>query len=50
MTLLRHVEGDRFRTIRDNGDDGHEIRFIRDASGRVTHMNVHSLNLPRIGG
>jgi CubicO group peptidase (beta-lactamase class C family) len=48
MTLLRHVEGDRFRTIRDNGEDGHEIRFVRDASGRVTHMNVHSLDLQRI--
>jgi len=47
MTLLRHVEGDRFRTIRDNGDDGHEVRFLRDASGKVTHMNVHSLNVPR---
>jgi CubicO group peptidase (beta-lactamase class C family) len=48
MTMLRHIEGDRFRTIRNNGDDGHEIRFVRDASGQVTHMNVHSLNVPRI--
>jgi len=50
MTLLRHVAGDRFRTVRDNGDDGHEVRFIRDAAGQVTHMNVHSMAMPRRDG
>ncbi|MEJ2399961.1 MAG: serine hydrolase [Xanthomonadales bacterium] len=50
MTRLRHIEGDRFHTIRDNGENGHEIRFLRDESGRVTHMNVHSMDLPRVDG
>ena len=49
MTLMKHVEGDRFHTVRDDdGQAGHEIRFIRNDDGEVTHMNVHSMDLPRL--
>ena len=49
MTELKHIEGDRFHTIRgDDGQPGHEVHFIRGDDGKVTHMNVHSLDLPRL--
>jgi CubicO group peptidase (beta-lactamase class C family) len=48
MTLLKHVEGDRFRTIRSDDNPGHELVFGRDASGKVTHLDYHSISLPRM--
>ncbi len=36
MTLLKHVEGDRFQTIRSDGQPGYELLFQRDDSGRVS--------------
>jgi CubicO group peptidase (beta-lactamase class C family) len=48
LTVLKHVEGDRFHTVRDDDQPGHEIRFVRAADGKVTHMNVHSMQLPRL--
>lgn len=50
LTELRHIEGDRFHVVRGDGEPGHEIRFVRSADGTVTHMNVHSLDLPRLAG
>ena len=32
---LKHVEGDVFRRIRDDGDPGEELRFERNETGRV---------------
>jgi len=48
MTRLKRVEGDQFRTIRSDETLGHEVRFKRDASGKVTHMQQHSMTLPRM--
>jgi CubicO group peptidase (beta-lactamase class C family) len=48
LTRLNHIEGDRFNTVRDDGQPGHEIRFVRGADGEVTHMYVHSMNLPKL--
>ncbi len=49
LTLLKHVDGDRFQTVRDDDSEpGHEIRFVRGDSGDVTHMRVHSMGLPRL--
>jgi len=48
MTLLEHDEGDRFYTVRSDGEPGHEIRFIRGDEGAVSHMRTHSLELPRL--
>ena len=48
LTELKYLEGDRFHVVRNDGQPGHEIRFVRDADGQVTHMNVHSLDLPRL--
>jgi CubicO group peptidase (beta-lactamase class C family) len=48
LTELKHIEGDRFHAVRKDGKPGHEIRFVRHTDGRVTHLNVHSLNLPRL--
>ena len=49
LTALEHVEGDRFHTVRDDdGQPGHEIHFVRGEDGTVTHMRVHSMELPRL--
>ncbi|HEY5774494.1 MAG TPA: serine hydrolase [Xanthomonadales bacterium] len=48
MTRLKHIEGDRFRTIRSDDTLGHEFIFRRDASGKVTHLDYHSISLPRM--
>jgi CubicO group peptidase (beta-lactamase class C family) len=45
---LRRVSGDRFITVRDNGADGVPVAFRRDGEGRVTHLEMHSLGLPRL--
>jgi len=48
MTRLKHIEGDRFRTIRSDDTPGHEVVFRRDASGKVTHLDYHSVTSPRM--
>ena len=48
MELLQHVEGDRFHWIRSDGQPGHEIAFIRDESGQVSHLTYHSNRIPRM--
>ena len=49
LTRLEHVEGDRFHTVRQgDGEPGHEIRFLRNEEGQVTHMSVHSMDLPKL--
>jgi CubicO group peptidase (beta-lactamase class C family) len=48
MTRLRHVEGDRFRTVRSDETLGHELLFRRDDNGKVTHLEFHSISLPRM--
>lgn len=48
MVRLRHIEGDRFRTIRDDEQDGHDVVFRRGESGEVTHVVYHSIDLPRM--
>ena len=48
MVLLKRVEGDRFRTIRSDDEHGHELVFRRDESGKVTHLDFHSISLPRM--
>ena len=36
LTLLRHIEGDTFRIVRDDGTLALEMRFLRNSSGKVT--------------
>jgi hypothetical protein len=45
---LQHVEGDRFRTIRSDEQPGHEVVFIRDEAGRVSHITSHSNPQPKM--
>ena len=42
MWLLKHKEGDTFNRVRDNGSLGEEVRFEKDASGKVIRMWQHS--------
>jgi hypothetical protein len=48
IVRLKHIEGDRFHTIRSDEEAGHEVVFSRDESGRITHMIYHSKDLPRL--
>lgn len=41
LSKLRHIEGDVFRRVRDDGDLGEEVIFERDASGEVVRLRVH---------
>lgn len=48
ITNLRHSGGDRFHAVRSDDENGAEVVFRRDASGRVTHLQMHSMALPRL--
>jgi CubicO group peptidase (beta-lactamase class C family) len=48
MELLQHIESDRFHWIRSDGQPGHEIAFIRDESGQVSHLTYHSNLIPKM--
>jgi CubicO group peptidase (beta-lactamase class C family) len=48
MVLLKHIEGDRFHTIRSNEQPGHEVVFQRDSSGKITHLSYHAVSWPRM--
>jgi hypothetical protein len=39
MTMLKHVEGDTFHRIRDNGEMGEAVVFDRDENGRVYRVS-----------
>lgn len=47
ITRLRHVEGDRFRVVRQNDTLAEEVRFDRDRQGRVARIWWHSNYLDR---
>ena len=48
MVQLKHIDGDRFHTIRSDDEPGHEVAFRRDESGEVTHVIYHSIDLPKL--
>ena len=48
IVRLKHVDGDRFQTIRNDDEPGHDVVFRRDESGDVTHIVHHSIDLPKL--
>jgi len=48
IVQLERQQGDVFRTVRKDGNPGHEVRFQRDRDGNVSHMVYFSLHLPRL--
>jgi len=48
IVQLIHLEDDHFATRRDDGTRGHDVRFRRDAGGRVSHLEYFQLALPRL--
>jgi CubicO group peptidase (beta-lactamase class C family) len=48
LVRLRHIEGDRFHTIRSDDQDGHEVSFRRNAAGEVTHIVYHAVVWPKM--
>ncbi len=48
LTLLRHIEADTFRRIRDDETLGEEVIFERDKEGKVIRMVRHSNYYPKI--
>lgn len=41
MTLFKHIEGDIFRWIRDDGKLGETLVFERNESGQITRLKSH---------
>ena len=41
MTFFKHVEGDTFRRVRDNGELGEALVFERDENGTITRYQRH---------
>ena len=41
MNKLRHVNGDTFRRVRDDGELGEAFIFHRDESGAIESYSVH---------
>lgn len=41
MTLYRHIEGDTFKRVKDNGDLGETLVFERDTNGMVIRSKSH---------
>ncbi|MDP5082473.1 MAG: serine hydrolase [Winogradskyella sp.] len=41
MTMFKHVEGDTFKRIKDNGDLGETLVFERDADGTIIRYKSH---------
>ncbi len=48
LVRLKHIDGDRFRTIRSDDQDGHEVSFRRNAAGAVTHIEYHEVVWPKM--
>ena len=51
LTFLKSKGGDVFRRVRKDGSEAEEIKFLRDASGKVSsflhHSNTTLLESPR---
>ena len=41
MTLFKHVDGDTFRRVRDDGELGETLVFERNDTGQITHFKKH---------
>jgi len=41
MTMYRRVDKDHFVRIRDNGEDGENMQFIRNEDGEVVRMKYY---------
>ncbi len=48
LQLLKRVDGDVFHTVRSDQQPGHQVVFIRDESGRVSHLTYHSNPIPKM--
>ncbi len=48
LTILRHVEGNLFRRVRDDGEPGEAYEFVVNGSGQVTGLRYHSNTYPRM--
>lgn len=48
MTILKHVEGNIFRRVRDDKSLGETITFIEDEKGNIIHYVQHNNNYTKI--
>lgn len=48
MTFYKHIEGDTFRRIRDDGELGETLVFERDKNGKIIHYKLHGNYTKRI--
>lgn len=48
MTLFKHIEGDTFRRVRDDGELGETMEFERNDSGQITRFKHHGNDYSRM--
>lgn len=48
MTLFKHIEGDTFKRVRDDGELGETVVFQRDSQGKVISYTQHNNTSERI--
>lgn len=48
MTLFKHIEGDTFKRVRDDGELGETVVFQRDSRGKVISYTQHNNTSERI--
>ncbi len=48
LVKIKHIEGNRFRRIRDNDELGEEIVFEKGSDGKVVRMKRHSNFFPKV--
>lgn len=48
MSFLKHIEGDTFRSVRDDGELGEAVIFERNTDGEVMRLSRHNNYSPKI--
>ncbi|MEN8121225.1 MAG: serine hydrolase [Bacteroidota bacterium] len=47
-TIAKHIEGDKFKCVRQDGNLGADIKFERDKNGKVIKYWIHSFYMEKI--
>jgi CubicO group peptidase (beta-lactamase class C family) len=48
MTVFKHIEGDTFRRVRDDGEPGETLVFERNINGQITRLKTHGNYYPKM--
>ena len=48
MTFFKHIDGDTFRRVRDDGELGETLTFERDANNNIIQYSQHGTKVKKI--